>query len=38
VKQQDWPRKDLDAFILAELEAKNLTPAADATAHADASA
>ena len=30
VKQQDWPRKELDAFILAELEAKNLTPAADA--------
>lgn len=30
VKQQDWPRKELDAFILAELEAKKLTPAADA--------
>ncbi len=30
VKQQDWPRKKLDAFILAELEAKKLTPAADA--------
>ncbi|WP_461782599.1 DUF1553 domain-containing protein [Prosthecobacter sp.] len=30
VKLQDWPRKELDAFILAELEAKNLTPAADA--------
>ncbi len=30
VKQKDWPRKDLDTFILAELEAKNLTPAADA--------
>ncbi|MCB1278128.1 DUF1549 domain-containing protein, partial [Prosthecobacter sp.] len=30
VKQKDWPRKDLDAFILAELEAKGLTPAADA--------
>jgi len=30
VKQQDWPRKALDAFILAELEAKKLTPAADA--------
>jgi hypothetical protein len=29
VKQQDWPRKELDAFILAELEAKKLTPAAD---------
>ena len=30
VKQQDWPRKELDVFILAELEAKKLTPAADA--------
>ena len=30
VKLQDWPRKELDAFILAELEAKNLTPASDA--------
>ncbi|MCA9165957.1 MAG: DUF1549 domain-containing protein, partial [Planctomycetales bacterium] len=30
MKQKDWPRKDLDAFILAELEAKGLTPAADA--------
>lgn len=30
VKQQDWPRKELDAFILADLEAKKLTPAADA--------
>ncbi len=30
VKDKAWPRKDLDAFILAELEAKNLTPAADA--------
>lgn len=29
VKQQDWPRKELDSFILAELEAKKLTPAAD---------
>jgi len=30
VKQSNWPRTDLDAFILAELEAKNLTPASDA--------
>jgi hypothetical protein len=30
VKNKAWPRKDLDAFILAELEAKGLTPAADA--------
>ncbi len=30
LKLQDWPRKELDAFILAELEAENLTPAADA--------
>jgi hypothetical protein len=30
VKNVDWPRKELDAFILAELEEKKLTPAADA--------
>ncbi len=30
VKKQDWPRKELDTFILAELEAKKLTPAPDA--------
>lgn len=33
VKHKDWPRKELDTFILAKLEAKNLTPAADADAH-----
>ena len=33
VKNKAWPRKDLDAFILAELEAKKLTPAADADPH-----
>lgn len=37
VKQQipplndlDWPRSDIDKFVLAELEAKNLTPVSDA--------
>ena len=33
VKNKTWPRKDLDAFILAELEAKNLAPATDADKH-----
>jgi hypothetical protein len=31
VKQADWPRTDLDHFILAKLEAQNLKPVADAT-------
>ena len=29
VKQTDWPRSDLDRFILAAIEAKGLKPAAD---------
>ena len=32
VKQRHWPRSGLDAFVLAKLEAKSLTPAADADA------
>ncbi|WP_145415800.1 PSD1 and planctomycete cytochrome C domain-containing protein [Planctomycetes bacterium K23_9] len=30
VKQQDWPRAELDRFILAKLEEKQLSPAKDA--------
>ncbi len=30
VKDSDWPRKDLDRFILASLEESKLTPAPDA--------
>lgn len=30
VKQRDWPRDAMDAFVLAKLEVKSLTPAADA--------
>jgi hypothetical protein len=30
VKQSDWPRSPIDAFILAKLEAANLRPATDA--------
>jgi cytochrome c553 len=30
VKDKAWPRNDIDAFILAEIEAKGLQPAADA--------
>ena len=30
VKQKDWPRSDLDKFVLAKLESKNLKPVADA--------
>ncbi len=29
VKDKDWPRNDIDRFILAALEAKNLRPAAE---------
>jgi len=30
VEKKSWPRNDIDRFILAELETKNLKPAADA--------
>ncbi len=30
VKQADWPRNEIDQFVLAELEKQNLAPAADA--------
>lgn len=30
VKATSWPRNDIDAFVLAEIESKGLTPAADA--------
>ena len=30
VKNADWPRTDIDKFVLADLEAKGLTPVADA--------
>ena len=30
VKQSDWPRHDLDRFILAKLESQGLTPTVDA--------
>ncbi|MCF7973742.1 MAG: PSD1 and planctomycete cytochrome C domain-containing protein [Phycisphaerae bacterium] len=30
VKDRDWSRQDMDAFILAQLEAKGLTPAPEA--------
>jgi hypothetical protein len=30
LKQADWPRNDIDRFILAKLEEKGLTPAPDA--------
>jgi hypothetical protein len=30
VQDKTWPRNDIDAFILAEIEAKGLKPAADA--------
>jgi Protein of unknown function (DUF1553)/Protein of unknown function (DUF1549)/Planctomycete cytochrome C len=30
VKNADWPRNDLDRFILAELESRDLSPAPDA--------
>jgi hypothetical protein len=30
VKQTAWPKSDLDRYILARIEAKNLSPAADA--------
>jgi hypothetical protein len=31
VKDKDWPRRDLDYFILAALEKRNLAPSTDAT-------
>ncbi|QDU92452.1 PSD1 and planctomycete cytochrome C domain-containing protein [Lignipirellula cremea] len=33
VKNTGWPIADIDRFILAELEEKNLTPAGDASPH-----
>ncbi|MEQ8209321.1 MAG: PSD1 and planctomycete cytochrome C domain-containing protein [Lacipirellulaceae bacterium] len=30
VEQQDWPRKEIDQFILSRLESEGLTPAVDA--------
>ena len=30
LRRRDWPRRDLDRFVLARLEAENLEPAADA--------
>ncbi|MBI1373217.1 MAG: DUF1553 domain-containing protein [Phycisphaera sp.] len=33
VKHADWPAGDIDRFVLAALEAKNLTPAPDAEPH-----
>ena len=33
VKQSDWPRTDVDRFLLAAMEAKNLTPSPDAAPH-----
>lgn len=32
VKNADWPRAEIDRFVLAKLEAKNLSPAPDAHA------
>jgi hypothetical protein len=32
VKDSDWPRSDIDRYLLAELEAKGLKPVADADA------
>lgn len=31
VKQNDWPRDDVDRFVLAKLEEQSLSPVADAT-------
>jgi hypothetical protein len=31
ITRTDWPRQPLDAFVLARLEAENLTPSPDAT-------
>jgi len=31
LKKPDWPKKDVDRFVLARLEEKGITPVADAT-------